>query len=304
LENARRERWQLALDDFSAADAIMHSPVFGLYVARCLQKLGRWVEALATYQTLTGERFPDTGPEPWQQAYRTAEVEQAELGVAIPRLQLQLAAGTKKIPSAKVDGKVVHFEAGIATLTLDPGTHTLAVSRTNGKPLETRQLDLQPSQEVHVVTLGPYAPEKIDGDTESPPSTLSTATQSTARSTTTVPPPPAGKGSTGSTMRDVGAVALGVGFLGLTVGAITGAFAWHERNAISAQCDNWECPKELSPRIERGRLLANSATVAFATAAVGLTAAGVLLYFSPRTSDRRSGALKSHGLELGITGRF
>jgi hypothetical protein len=301
LKNYHEERWQLALDDFQAAETKTHSPVFVLYAARCLRRQGHWVAALAKYRTLTSATAPLTVPEPWQQAYDSANAEFSELNATIPRLQFRLALGTEVIPSVRIDGENITFEAGAPGIVLDPGAHTLEVLH-NGKTYEVRQLALHAGQ-VSTITLGPYPSERGNIAPSPLPVTLTRApvTRQTARPESERP---FEKVKPSSTVRDVRSLAFRVGLVSLAIGAIAGIFAWSERNAISGRCDDKVCPKELSSRIERGKVVADGATVALATGAVSFAVAGVLFYVAPSTSSGKNAGIEPQGLQVGLVGRY
>ncbi|HEY5960361.1 MAG TPA: hypothetical protein VIV60_27595 [Polyangiaceae bacterium] len=307
LTHYQTEQWDLALSAFQAADAQMHSPVFGLYVARCLRKLGRWVAAVEQYQSMTSAQLSDTSPEPWKHAHRAATEELADLSATVPKVQLSVEGVARETIAVSIDGKPIQLGATSAILTLDPGDHVLHVI-SEGKLAETREFTLQPAQEPLGIELGPYSIEKV-----TPLSRKSQLVTSHARLVTPRPAPtpsvePVAKNHAVSTIRRVGTVALGAGFLGLAGGIVIGAYAWHERNAISSRCDNWDCPKSLSARIERGRTIANIATAAFSLALVGFGTASVLFYVEPNTPRTlRVGTgwvTVPLGLEVGITSKF
>lgn len=297
------ERWQLALDEFRAADAKMHSPVFGLYIARCLRNQGRWADAFAQYRTLVSSAYPEAGPEPWQLAYRNAKDELAELRATIPRLQFRMAAGTDLTPSIRLDGRDISFEEGPKGLMLDPGAHTLEVTH-NGRSLEVRQLVLHPARESLTITLGPYPIERAAMIPNPPPIAIQASASGTGQPASLGRKKSAVSVNAGTTRRDVRSIALGVGFVGLAVGAVAGFFAWSERSNISRQCDNHVCPSELSWRIERGKLLADGTTVALVTSAVSFAVAGVLFYVEPSASNRKNAGVEYNGLQVGFGGRY
>lgn len=296
LAHFQNEQWQLALDDFRAADATMHSPVFGLYTARCLRNLGRWVDAFHQYQAIATAQRPVSTPAPWQRAYTTAESELADLGATIPRLRFRFEVGVNATTAVEIDGEPVPLESD--PLMLDPGVHVLII-RHHGIPIETRQLVLQPAQGVLEVAVGPYASAKTA-------TSVAASKVVPAQSHTRLTASPASnmRNQPESSVHDVAVIAVGAGFLGLAVGIATGAYAWHERRAISEQCDNDNCPTALSSRIDRGKLLADCSTAAFSVAALSFATAGVLLYVVPRVRRAQSSVLTSAGLEFGLTAGF
>src|SRR5580700_919246 len=68
-----------ALDLFNRADALVHAPTLGLMAARCLEKLGRLVEASERYLAVTKVQLDPGAPASQAKAQVTAEQERAAL---------------------------------------------------------------------------------------------------------------------------------------------------------------------------------------------------------------------------------
>jgi hypothetical protein len=267
----------------------MHSPVFDLYAARCLVKLGRWLDASSRLQVVANDELPESAPLPWHQARSSAASELAALREDIPKVELHLLSRFEPYPTVTLDNGVLEFFQGKASVLLDPGPHEILVERGHTR-LESRLIDLRPAREPLVISLGPYVnPLELDVPVNAivPPKT---------QGATAASPEPMAQPS--SATRRGAYMALGLGLLGVGIGAIAGAVAWHERNQLYNQCGGWVCQEDFSRRTERGRAFGNVSTAAFLSAAAGFATAGILFYYTPTQMPRRG------GVELGLTGRF
>ncbi len=116
------QKWPAALEHFRRAEALFHSPVFVLYAARSLRRLGRLREARALLEGLARESLDATAPVPWQNARAAAELELTELRAAVPSVNIRLEGGSAAA-SLSIDGEPA--KSG-QPLELDPGPHRAA----------------------------------------------------------------------------------------------------------------------------------------------------------------------------------
>lgn len=203
-------RWAEAEAKLTEAEAVLHSPVFLLYIARCRRHAGRLLDARDAYRRSVDEQLAPTAPPAWRQALVDAR---AELSV----LEEEIARDRAKATDAA---------------TVPPST--------------------------------PVAPSTP----ASPP-----------RPAPPPPPPPAAPPREGSWVP--GAVVLGVGVVGLGVGAATGLVALGESGEVDDACPGGVCPSGVAPgahdaQLEDARTMADVSTVAFIAGGV-LSAAGIVL---------------------------
>ena len=288
LEHFTAERWDQALSGFRAADATMHSPVFGLYIARCLRRLGRWHEAVDVLKGVGEVELPPDAPEPWQQAQQDSRRELDELNEVFPTLTVQLS-GADPRTVVSVDGHALMLEKGRGQVRLDPGSHWLVVTRA-AQALESRNVELTPGRTARIVELGPYfystlTPSRRDGAKpnvggEGEPQALPRKRES------------------GGLMRQGAYASLGIGILGACVGTAAGLLAWHQRNALLERCGGWNCPAAEASQIEKGRLLGQISAAAFVTSAIGFSGALTLYLLAP------SGVRTGSGIGVGYASSF
>lgn len=119
-----------AVVKFEAAESKVRAPTIMLQHGRALERLGRWVEAVAKYRAVAEAVIKPTTP--WQQ--RNAKVEGANeldrLGPRLPKIRL-LVTPAGAAPALKVDGR--DFEIPLTgDFPLDPGEHVVEARRPDG----------------------------------------------------------------------------------------------------------------------------------------------------------------------------
>src|SRR5690606_3720863 len=116
------KRWAEAYEKFRAANELVYSPVFELYMARAKLQLGDLLASTALLKGLT-ERAVTPGEEPaWQRARDDAKLELEAVERRIPRLVVTLSGDQPASYSLEVDG--VDVALGAAR-RLNPGKHTV-----------------------------------------------------------------------------------------------------------------------------------------------------------------------------------
>jgi hypothetical protein len=212
-----------ALDKYRRADALVPLPTLSLRVARCLEKLGRYVEASERYLEVARIQVEQDPRGLQAEAKTQAEAERAALLPRIPALILELrgdAAGA----TVTLDDKPFPTALLGAKRLLDPGTHRVVVRV--GSATATREVRLTQGEtmtvpidlakgpaEARTPTPGPTAPAP-----EQPP---------------TPPPPPT---SNTRPLRGA-AITFGViGAAGLVVGGVTGGLALGQKGALANDC--------------------------------------------------------------------
>jgi hypothetical protein len=121
IELYKRGSWNDAIEAFRQAEALFHSPVFVLYMARSLRNAGRLLEARSTFERLVGERLDSSAPELWKKAQVDAGDELKALEANVPSVIIVVEGGTASTRTT-LDGRPV---APGAVIELDPGTHRL-----------------------------------------------------------------------------------------------------------------------------------------------------------------------------------
>lgn len=259
--------WRAAHDEFRRANALFHSPVFVLYMARCRAHLGELVEASAMLKQVAEEASAPTEPEPWHQARRDAALALASLQQRIPRLRIEVRPPRHELVTLTIDGNRVPLERIEQWWPVDPGVHTVRARDRSGREVRA------------VVSLAESrtAPAILQFPESKPPGQL----PSRERVAATEP------------LHWPAITALSVGLVGIGVGSLTGVLAKQDSDAVHDGCDsNFNCDPSDESRAERGRRYAAVSTGSFIAGSI-LTAAGVVLFVWPPHRERDSrGALQ------------
>jgi hypothetical protein len=251
-----RGQWGAAYERFAEADALAHSPVFVLYMARCRKNAGRLLEAEALLARLARESVATSAPKPFHDAVASAAAERDEVARRIPLVHVVVQGAAAGPVRVKVDGKeIADARAGI---TLDPGAHGFDAS-SGGASDHKDVLLADGAGEVRVVlTLSSGGPTPQARPTRQAEREAST-------------------GSLAPTL-----VALAVGVAGVGIGSVTGAMAASKAGRVKTNCVDSHCLQSDADALDSARRLATISTVAFIAGGAGLAAAGVLFVIRPR----------------------
>lgn len=301
VEAFRGEKYQDAIDAFSKADQRFHVPKFVLYVARAQVKLGKLLEAKATYQGIVDEKLPPYAPDEFFAAQTDAKKELVELENRIPSVRIEVNGIPEgQAPSVTLDGVALAPTDLGRPLPRNPGAHAIVVTLP-GRPQLVRNVNLREGgSESVILEMGvtAIAPATATGaaPTAAPPATAApTATASGA------PDKPAGGG-----IPTLSIAAFGVGAVGLVTGAIFGGLTMSAYNDYNA--------KPTRDVLDQGRLFGLVADIGFGTAIAG-AAVGTVYWLVSRPSGASkpqpakgglflAPAVGSAGGGVSVSGRF
>jgi hypothetical protein len=242
----KQKNWEEAKSAYEKAIALDDKPATRLRLATAEAELGNLVEATEQIRlALESKKLS-----PPQQA--KAKKQLASLEKRIPTLTFDLPKG--------FDGKLTldDKELGASELggpvPVNPGKHDIRAEADGMKPFH-ESIDLAEKDKKNLsVLLEPSAAEPADSaPTEEAPA----------------------KASGGS--NTLAYVALGVGVVGVGVGAFFGLSAKSTKDDIDSKCKNGVCPEDQRDLYDKGKTQATVSTVGFIVGAVGLGAGTVLL---------------------------
>lgn len=273
-----------ALAKFREADAISHSPVFQLYIARCHVQQGRLLAARQTYQRIVARPDDEREPAPWSNARVDARDELAALLPRIPSVQL-VVTGADASLTVTVDGAAA--QPG-AVIEVDPGQRNIVAVQDGAR--REMVVDIRERQKGRVVEIGLRR-----------------------QTPTKQPSPPLPRTEKGSVVP--GAVLAGVGGAALVAGTITGALALTQASDIEDRCgrDDGKCARSLEadvqPDIDAATTLGSVTTALLIGGGVLGSVGVVLVVVRPGGADdgRNSPAMLSFRPSLGggaLRGRF
>jgi hypothetical protein len=255
---------------FARADALAHSPVFVLYMARSRRNAGRLLEARRLLERLVGETLPADAAEAMQQAHHDAEGDLERIASELPALRVDVTGEKAARARITVDGRAV--AAGVPT-ALDPGEHRIAVSGVASSPLR-RRVELERGGGTKRVVID------------------------------TTPRARAAAASDAPAAADIaGGVLVAVSAAAVIAGAVTGGLALAIADEVKESCVGEECRASDEDDADEARRLARASTgllvIAGITGAVGIT----LLVVRPGTNGDEV-ALRLSPTSLRLGGRF
>ncbi|MBL9026648.1 MAG: hypothetical protein JNL21_30900 [Myxococcales bacterium] len=238
-------KWDEAYDLFRQADALAHSPVFVLYMARCRRNAGRLLEAAEIYARVTAEALGPSAPKPFRGAVDDASSELAEVRARIPSLVVKVAGRPAGHVEVRVDGRVARVGEAIE---LDPGEHVVLATAPGAEAKES--VVLKERGRGTVVSIDLASSSKGPG---------------AARRGSLVP----------------GILSLSFAAVGLELGAIAGALAARDASVVKEGCVGDRCLREDAELLDRANTLATVSTVGFVVGGVALTTGIVLIAVRP-----------------------
>ena len=242
LELYKKKDYAAAYERFRGAEDIFHAPPHLLFMARCKVEVGELARARVIYLELAEEDLGEDAPEAFRDDQKTASEELAALEPRVPRVTVRVSGEGAAEAQITIDGNPM-IGAGEATF-VDPGTRLVAAAVGDRKADQAVTLAAGDKIEV-ALTLPPPAKEE--------PKVI----EKHEADLGWVPP----------------AIVLGIGGVGLIVGAVAGGIALGKADDLKAACpDLTMCPEENQPIEEEARTFGALSTIAFV--AGGAIAAG------------------------------
>lgn len=290
--------YQAALDLFRRAGELVQAPTISLMQARSLVHLGRWVEAMDTFEA--AQRLP--GIDPSNAAYRAAIESAAEEGqllkARIPRLKIELDERASSEVEVWLDGGKLPGALIGVEIPCDPGEHRVEV-RAPDQATRTQEILLgEGARETLTMTLAtPPAPSRsvvapvaLGVRAPTQPEPLPVQAVATPRSQ------PSG------VLRTMSWVALASGGVSMGAGVVTSILALRERSQLDEVCHPG-CPPAYGDDIERFRGLRTASYLTIGIGAAVAALGGSYLLFS-HEGDTRSTALYLDPTGLRVTSSF
>ncbi|WP_437967823.1 tetratricopeptide repeat protein [Sorangium sp. So ce260] len=194
LELYDKGEYAAALDRLGRAEELIQAPTIGLYAARCLERLGRLIEASERYRQVSRTPLDASASDVFRAAVADAEKAYDDLRPRIPKLAVGVRGAPEREVQISIDGKPMPPALVGVSRPVDPGKH-LVEGAWAGRVVR-QEVTLQERQETAVA---------IEFPVVRPPAVV---------------PPPAGPAQD-STQRVFGWSALGTGAAALVVGGIT-----------------------------------------------------------------------------------
>lgn len=238
-------------------------PSIGFYSARCLEALGRWVEASERYVAVTRLDIPATASEVHRKAQADAVEARRKLLPRIPKLQINVEGAAPKDVVIKVDGIALKAAQVGLPRPSDPGEHVIVADRW-GDVLERRAI----LEEGGLRTVDLVFEVRKDA------------------------PPPTDEEVSGFHITSY--VLMGLGGAGLLTGGVTGTILLVEDARLSDECSVDRCSARSDVGLANAMRLPTTISLA---AGGGLFATGLLMYYLAPASAKVEASPEEPGTE-------
>jgi hypothetical protein len=248
-----------AIEKLARAEKIFHAPTTLGRLGECQVQIGKLVEGTENLNRLSRETLGPTAPQAFKDAQEHARKVLAEAKPRIAKLKIAVAAPTGVTFVVKLDGEIVPTANLNTNRPTDPGEHIVEATAQGYKnaSAKVRLTDGGLDSVALTLEVDPNAPKVVA--VEAP---------------ITAPPPAAAPARS----RVPAYVALGVGAVGLGVGAVTGIIALGKKSDLDGACKNKVCPSSAQQdTIDSGKTFGTVSTIGFAVGIVGVGVGTVLL---------------------------
>ena len=303
------KRWADAVDLFTRAESLIHSPVHLLYLARSYERLGQLVKARESYIMITNEELPAGASQPILQAHVDAQNELDAIEPRLPTVSVVVQGGGPKPVTVTMDGVQVPPALLGVPRPVDPGEHrfeaqsegmdsaTSTISAREGRS-ETVLLTLHASADAPVQPVGPAPAAQ-------PPVGYGPVAPQPAGG----PPPEA---DSGHAISPFTWVAFGVGAVGLGVGVGFAVSSSSKEDEANKVCPGVGCASEADLRRatsldDDARSAKTISIVGFVVGGVGVATGATLLVMgmSKKKAETTATVRPWVGLgSAGVSGRF
>lgn len=244
-----RGKWAEAYERFAEADALAHSPVFVLYMARARRNDGKLLEATEIYARVAAEELAPDAPKPFRDAVADASAEHGELQERIPAIVVEVKKPEGVEVVLRLDGEPVREGVRVR---LDPGRHVV-VAVAEGR------------EEQHAFEIGEGEDAIVYMDL--------------LRTDALAP----GEASEGSLVP--GVLLISAGAVGIGLGAVFGGLAASDASSVKEGCIDDSCLASDADQLDRARTFATVSTIGFVAGGVLAAAGVVLVVIRPGGSD-------------------
>ncbi|HWO08267.1 MAG TPA: hypothetical protein VNN80_02270 [Polyangiaceae bacterium] len=217
-------------------------PSLGLWSARALVQLGRWVAAEERYRAVAALTVASSDSPVQQQAKADAQSEREDLLRRIPSLKVRIVGAGAEEVSVRVDGAVRSTSELATTLLLDPGRHE--VSGVRGS--ERSQVVLSLAERAHEEVELRFSGEPLPAPDSPALAPVAVAGPLTAAEPAPIPVEPEPGTDARHALRVGGWVAVGAGAAGLTTSLVSFVLANQQYESFERRdlCTSGGCSQD------------------------------------------------------------
>jgi len=253
--------YETAADNFRRGEALFHAPTMLVGLARAYVGLGKYVEAMESYNKVIREELPDKAPDAFVTAKEEAQKEVVGLDEKIGWVTISVEGPSE--PTVLLDDVEVSVASLGVRRAVNPGDHLVQASAPGYLAAEQSFSIAAGSTETVTLTLG----EDPDGVAEPPGGG-----------------DPGVSTDDGSTLRLVGFIGLGLGGAGLVLGAVTGGLAIGKHGDLTDSCPDGRCPADQQDNLDSYETMGTLSTIGFIAGGV-LAGAGLVLVLVAPSGD-------------------
>lgn len=264
-----RGEYSAALDLFQRAAALVRAPTISLMQARSLVQLGRWVEALDTYEAAQHQPGIDPANPAFSAAIASAADESRALKARLPRLKIEIEGGAPADVEVLLDGRKLPSALVGVEIPCDPGEHQLEVRAPKHAPLARTVALSEGTRELVSVPLAVPPPAPVPRAAPAP---------------APLPPPPAPAPTQDDQLRTLSWVGLIGGSASVGVGIVTSILALNKRSKLESVCLPG-CPPAYRDDIGQFRTYRNVSYLTIGLGAAAAALGGGYLLFSRRAES-------------------
>jgi len=282
VEAFQKGDYRTASDKLERAYQVVRAPSLGLWSARALVKLGRLVEAAERYLEVTRLEVTSGEVAVQKQAIADSAKERDALLPRLPNLIISIEGADAGAVSVTIDGAEVPSALIGEKRPVNPGRHKL--HGKSGSEVAEQEVSIAESETKPITLRFKGAPG------EEPAHRAPSGASTRAAAAGAVDGESTASSRPGSGQRTVGWIALGVGAVGISVGAVTGLMAMSKKSSIDEFCRDNQCLPPAHDDVDAYNSLRTVSTIGFVAGLVGAAAGVTLLVTAPRSAPETARA--------------
>ncbi len=267
--------YKTAAEKFRKADELYHAPTLLVGLARANVKLGNYVEALENYNRVIREKLPPNASTGFVNAVRDAKKEVKGLDEKIGWVTIVVTGPDE--PQVSLDDVELKTASLGVKRPVNPGKHVVkagAKGYLSGD--KTFEITAGDNEELTLVL-------------EKDPNASAGGGGGGGE----------GQPSSGSTLRTIGFVAIGVGGAGLIAGGVTGGLAMGKHGELEDNCPNGVCAAGQQDTLDSYHTLGTISTIGFIAGGVIAATGVVLVLVAPSDAKEPASAKLVPELRIG-----